>query len=758
MKKIGFKKNILTIALVLLFGLVLVACETVQSDETKVAEAVEALNIGFQSGDKADSVTGNVTLPSSVGEVTVTWATSNADAITATGVVKRSYSGNQEVKLTATLKLNDAQDTKVLDLVVVKLDDNVAPAFMGAVAGELPQIKHLETVEVDLLEGITARDNVDNYDVTITVDKKDYNKDVAGTYKITYTAEDKSGNKTNIDREIVVEPALDALVDAAVIGTDWVEYVYNDETAFKNAGTYGATFRQVDKLFVMDKAFYEAQLLANADDYPNNSGIPVFPYGSLIITDSDFNIIHARFQTGVFLQMDVVDGETVTTHTNVEWNSDTTGIAGGSMFHGVSALIPEGGYVMFASSPEPQKTRIFLVSNLFYTEYTGGAVTKDPQDIFELTDIELELKEDYRVLIPLPDKIATPELTLVRHTLSWDAIPNALNYTLFVDGEPYGQPLTTTTIDLSTLDIPLSEDDGYNITVVANTRDMFKYSSSDVSNEILYKKILIQTLQAPVVSVDAENKNLLTWSAVEGAAEYEVYFVLDKLHILVGKTQDTSFDIKDHKDFNGVNGYYVKGIGLITHSDSVASNTVYIDQTVTTTMVIGGMETEVVIMTAVDYFNRRNLTNSSKLGTYLYLVTDLDQVEAWSGINNEAFSTVVILDSNYTAKVVRNILPNQYTVEKGWHTDDVYKANGAQTIGFDAYVEDGDMLLIGKNALNITYVEGETSKVAAARDFVAYHYVNKWATFPTTPASGGWRDALTANFDSSTVEFELVSK
>ena len=60
--------------------------------------------------------------------------------------------------------------------------------------------------------------------------------------------------------------------------------------------------------------------------------------------------------------------------------------------------------------------------------------------------------------------------------------------------------------------------------------------------------------------------------------------------------------------------------------------------------------------------------------------------------------------------------------------------------------------------LNITYVEGETSKVAAARDFVAYHYVNKWATFPTTPASGGWRDALTANFDSSTVEFELVSK
>src|SRR5690554_6586270 len=109
----------------------------------------------------------------------------------------------------------------------------------------------------------------------------------------------------------------------------------------------------------MEKDFYAAELEAHGDAYPYNN-IPIFPYGSLITTDKDFNIIHARFQTGVYLQMDVIDGETVTSHTDVIWNQDNTGIAGGSMFTGVLDLIPEDGYVMFASSPEPQKTRVFL--------------------------------------------------------------------------------------------------------------------------------------------------------------------------------------------------------------------------------------------------------------------------------------------------------------------------------------------------------------------------------------------------------------
>ena len=143
-------------------------------------------------------------------------------------------------------------------------------------------------------------------------------------------------------------------------------------------------------------------------------------------------------------------------------------------------------------------------------------MTKDVQDVFELSTIDLQVIEDYRVLIEMPDAIETPVIELNRHTLSWEKVTNALNYQLFVDGVAFGEPMTTTSIDLSSLELALSTDDGYSITVVANTTDEFKYSTSEVSNSIMYKKIEIITLDAPVIAIDSENANLLTWDAVVG--------------------------------------------------------------------------------------------------------------------------------------------------------------------------------------------------------------------------------------------------
>lgn len=751
MKRLSIKKSFLMVALVALFAFGLAACNG-KSDKDKVKEAIETLEVGFQSGDTKDSVTKDLTLDQKVGDVTVTW-TSSDQAISATGKVSRPNQ-NKEVTLTATLTLGSETDTKTFVVTVIKAEDKVAPAFMGAIGGMLPTLTHLQTREVDLLDGVQARDNVDNYDVTITVDVKDYNKDVAGTYTITYQAEDKSGNKTSIDRDVVVEEALDVTLDAAVIGDDWVEYVYNDDAAFENAGTYGARFRQVDKLFVMSKEFFSAQVLEHGSEYPTNGNLPLLPYGSLIVTDKDHNIVHARFQTGVFLQMDVVDGQTVTSHTDVVWNTG----GGGSLFTGVEEVIPEGGYIMFIAPADPQKARVFLVSNLFYTGYTGGAVTKDAQDIFELTEIELQLIEDYRVLIALPDPIATPEIELNRHTLSWQAVPNAINYQLFVDGVLHGEPIAGTSVDLSSLELEISTNDGYSITVVANTKDQFQWSSSLESNAIVYKKIEIQTLEAPVVTISTENANVLTWEAVEGTATYEVYLKLGAYTKLVGTTTETSFDVSSFKDYNGVNGYVVKGIGQATHTDSLNSNLVTVDQTVVTEMMIGGMKTDVVVMTAEDYFNRRNLTDASKLGNYLFLVTNLETVTSWSGIYNEAFGTVVVLNSDLQATVVRNIFAKQtYTKEQGWFDDAVYANNGAQTVGFGSYVKAGDMLLIGKNGLSVTYDNQGVEGTVAARDFVAYHFVNAWDTFPAaTSGVQGWRAGI-ANFkDASTTVVSFV--
>lgn len=747
MKQMSIKKSFLMVALMLLFVVGLTACGK-KSDAKKVQEALETLEVGFQTGDTKDSVTKDVTLPTTVGDVTITW-TSSDQAIAATGKVTRSYV-TKEVTLTATLTLGEESEVATFVVTVVKLDDKVAPAFMGAIAGKLPTLTHLQTETVDLLEGIQARDNVDNYDVVITIDEKLYDKDVAGTYTVTYTAEDKSGNKASIDRDIVVEEALDVTLNAAVIGENWIEYVYNDDTAFENAGTYGARFRQVDKLFIMSKAFFTAQVAEHGAEYPTNGNLPLLPYGSLIVTDKDYNIIHARFQTGVFLQMDVVDGVTVTSHTDVVWNTG----GGGSLFTGIESIIPEDGYIMFIAPAEPQKARVFLVSNLFFSEYTGGAVTKDAQDIFELTQIDLQLVEGYRVLIKLPAPVATPVAELNRHTLSWAAVPNAMNYQLFVNGVAHGQPMTATSVDLSALELEIS-DVPYEITVVANSKDKFQWSNSVASNVIEYTKIEIQTLAAPVVTV---TEKVLSWDAVEGTSVYEVYLKLGAYTKLVGTTENTTFDVSSITAYNGVNGYEVKGIGLATHTDSVMSNVVLIDQTVVTEMMIGGMKTNVVIMTAEDYFNRRNLTDGSKLGSYIFLVTNLETVTAWSGIYNEAFSTVAILNSEYQATLVRNILAKQtYTKELGWFEDTEYANNGSQTIGFAKYVKAGDMLLIGKNGLNVSFDNNGTAGTIGARDFIAYHFVNSWETFPTAPvAPNGWRAPITSFKDASTTVVSFV--
>ena len=183
-----------------------------------------------------------------------------------------------------------------------------------------------------------------------------------------------------------------------------------------------------------------------------------------------------------------------------------------------------------------------------------------------------------------------------------------------------------------------------------------------------------------------------------GTDRYEVYLKMGAITQLVGTTSELSFDVSGVTGFNGVNGFYVRGIGLATHSDSVSSNILLVDQTETTTMSFDGMLTEVVVTNATDYFNRRNLTDGSKLGAFIYLITDIKAVESWTGIYTETFSTVVLLDSQYQAKFVRTVLGKAtYTKANGWTADDI--GNGTQLVGLGEHINDGDMLLIGKKRL-----------------------------------------------------------
>lgn len=94
-----------------------------------VAAAQAALAITYQAGESASAVTNNVTLPSSVGAVTVSWESSLPATISTNGTVTRPpfASGDSTVRLTARLSKTtypgapERTATKTFDLTVIKL-------------------------------------------------------------------------------------------------------------------------------------------------------------------------------------------------------------------------------------------------------------------------------------------------------------------------------------------------------------------------------------------------------------------------------------------------------------------------------------------------------------------------------------------------------------------------------------------------------------------------------------------------------------
>ena len=74
----------------------------------------------YAEGDRAESVTQNVSLPTGgANGVSVSWASSDAARISTTGTVTRTTDMNAMVILTATLTKNDARDTRTFTLTVV---------------------------------------------------------------------------------------------------------------------------------------------------------------------------------------------------------------------------------------------------------------------------------------------------------------------------------------------------------------------------------------------------------------------------------------------------------------------------------------------------------------------------------------------------------------------------------------------------------------------------------------------------------------
>ena len=95
-------------------------------DDAAVEMAKNALMIGYATGDGAENVTQNVSLPTTgANGVSVSWASSNAARVSTTGTVTRPDSANTAVTLTATLTKNTARDTRTFTLTVIISEDGM---------------------------------------------------------------------------------------------------------------------------------------------------------------------------------------------------------------------------------------------------------------------------------------------------------------------------------------------------------------------------------------------------------------------------------------------------------------------------------------------------------------------------------------------------------------------------------------------------------------------------------------------------------
>jgi len=124
-QRFNFSRVLMMIMFAILTSVVLVACG--DSDQDLVDEALNTVAVTYASGDSQNSVTENLILPESIGEISISWTSGNPSVITNAGVVTRPED-DTEVTLTATLTLGNVEETVDIKVTVKAAEEVVEPA------------------------------------------------------------------------------------------------------------------------------------------------------------------------------------------------------------------------------------------------------------------------------------------------------------------------------------------------------------------------------------------------------------------------------------------------------------------------------------------------------------------------------------------------------------------------------------------------------------------------------------------------------
>ncbi len=128
---------------------------------------------------------------------------------------------------TITVEAEDAYGNMTSKQTTLWVSWNLNPPKIDGVTKTLSMEKHTTP---DFLAGVTATDDLDG-SVPVTVDTSALNNTVAGTYYITYSATDSSGNMGQSKRKIVVEPNEE---DTAAAIAELADTLPNDPEAIRD--------------------------------------------------------------------------------------------------------------------------------------------------------------------------------------------------------------------------------------------------------------------------------------------------------------------------------------------------------------------------------------------------------------------------------------------------------------------------------------------------------------------------------------------
>ncbi len=145
---------------------------------------------------------------------------------------------------------------------IIPVEDTTAPLLFGVT----DFVVDLGDTSFNLMQGITAIDDIDGTITTSIVVTGDFDINVIGTYTITYTITDAAGNVTQLSRQIVVREKPST--DLYVVNGDFSEPLDGSWTHWAGEGGE-STVTIVDGVLQYDIAAVGSQWWSNQFNQPN---------------------------------------------------------------------------------------------------------------------------------------------------------------------------------------------------------------------------------------------------------------------------------------------------------------------------------------------------------------------------------------------------------------------------------------------------------------------------------------------------------